>query len=137
MFDMAMSWTLCKLDAASSSSLWLRRLAPSKYEIDGRRVSVTWRNQKRTDLLAFEDDVPTAEKVPLLDYLQQAASVARSLAAPQVSPPAHKRVTYEDNEDNDAFAPRGYSDVDSERVRSMMLACREAGVKEARFIKDP
>merc|ERR1712072_429400 len=83
MVDMAMSWTLCKLDASSSSSLWLRRLAQSKYEIDGRRVSVNWRNQRRTDLLVREDDVPMAEQVPLLDYLRQAASVARSLAAPR------------------------------------------------------
>merc|ERR1712216_783605 len=91
MMDMAMSWALCKLDATSSASLWLRRLAPSKYEIDGRHVTVSWRNQKHTDLLASEDDVPKAAKMPLLDYLRQAACVASSLANPQLPTPNVKK----------------------------------------------
>merc|ERR1711998_66623 len=91
MMDMAMSWTLCKLDAASSSALWLRRLAPGRYEIDGRKVLVNWRNQKRTELVACKEDVPSSETVPLLDYLRQAASVASALSASQVTPQPQKR----------------------------------------------
>merc|ERR1719424_977655 len=121
--DMAMSWTLCRLDATASASLWLRRLAPSRYEIDGRRVTVTWRNQKRTDLVACEEDVPNADAMPLLDYLRQAAGVASSLGSTK-APGAKKGMDAED------LAPRGFSDVDSERIRSMMLACRQAGVQE-------
>merc|ERR1711975_28437 len=114
MVDMAMSWALCKLDAASSASLWLRRLAPTKYEIDGRRVTVCWQTPKRRTLVACEDDVPDGEVVPLLDYLQQAASVATDLR-PVPMTPGRKRLTFRDNDE-----PSGFSEVGSERIRCML-----------------
>jgi len=115
--DMAMSWALCKLDAASASALWLRRLAPGRYEVDNRRLTVSWRSPKRADLVVSEDDVPTDEKIPLLDYLRQAARVALFLAHPPAT-------------SNDAVAASASFDGGDERVQCMLLACREAGMKE-------
>lgn len=128
MVDMAMSWTLCKLDATSSASLWLRRVTVGRYEIDGRRVSVRWLNQKRTNLVASEDDVHNAECVPLLDYLRQASSVAKSLETLQMSGTALSPMRSPSAEGDELF--HGFSDVDSERIRSMLVACRAAGAKD-------
>jgi len=123
MMDMAMSWSLCKLDARSSSSLRLRRLLPGLYEIDGRKVSVRWHDHRHAELLAREDDVPTAEAVPLADYLRQASHVANSLAVPvinlhHVSGPNDMPSMYID----------AYADEDDERVMAMARACKEAGL---------
>jgi hypothetical protein len=74
MMDMMMSWTLCKLDTKAAHSIKLRRLAPGKYEIDRRRVTIVWVDGKRKkELAASEDDVPGSVPMPLLDYLNQAS----------------------------------------------------------------
>jgi len=136
MIDMAMSWALCKLDATSSASLWLRRLERGRYEIDGRRVTVDWRNQKRTDLLAREDDVQEAAQMALVDYLRQAAGVASSLATPQIPALSGRNRSQSQStfvvtqEFTVAAAWEESSYVDEEgdpRIASMKLACKQAG----------
>merc|ERR1719424_2188445 len=80
MMDMAMSWTLCDLDAEKKASLWIRRLAPGKYEIDGRQVTLRWRSARSSDIVVREDHVPVdADPMPLAlgDYLRQVASVIK------------------------------------------------------------
>jgi hypothetical protein len=121
MMDMMLSWALCKLDPKAASSLRLRRLAPGKYEIDGRRVTVVWVGGKRKlkELAAIEDDVPGSVPIPIRDYLNQAARVASFMQTAQPRGPE--------------LAPEGrdaseYDTSDPDRVSSMKYACQQAGV---------
>jgi len=80
MMDVALACALWKLDPSSLAAIWLRRLVPSKYEIDGRRVTISWKDYDRGELFVCEDNVYGGELVPLLDYLRQAAGISMSLA---------------------------------------------------------
>lgn len=139
--DMALSVALWRLDAESVATLWLRRVSPSVYEVDRRRVSVSWRDQDQTELLVLEDEVPTSEPMPMLDYLRQVASITMSLAAT-------KKVAVTPERSNSTLTPGFQSSGDpaavvadcgangdspegtDDKITSMMLACEEAGVPE-------
>jgi len=143
--DMALSVALWMLDAESVATLWLRRVTPGVYEIDRRRVSVSWRDQDQSELLVIEDEVPTSEPMPMLDYLRQVASITMSLAA-------SKKVAVTPERSNSTVTPAFQSSGDpagqtfpsefgayeysgespdggmDDKITSMMLACEEAGV---------
>lgn len=118
--DVALAQTLRKLDTASAGALWLRRLGPSKYDIDGRRVTINLRTDGTT-LGVTEDDIPHAERRPLLEYLEQAAAVAISVAASR----RRKGVTTDDGRRTASVLA---ADEDNERLNSMLVACSRAGV---------
>lgn len=123
MVDLGMSWTLRKLDAKSTQALWLRRLAPGKYEIDRRRVTVDWLKDSKSVILAVqEDDVRTGERTPLLQYLQMAAGVAAAREAHAT--PTGGSFDMSKQQTGSLLE----CDAGSERVMSMLQACREAGV---------
>lgn len=144
--DMALSVALWMLDAESVATLWLRRVSRGVYEIDRRRVSVSWRDQEQNELLVLEDEVPGSEAMPMLDYLRQVASITLSLAATKKAATTPERA-------NSAAAPVFYSSGDpvatvaddgasyeytgdspegnDDKITSMILACEEAGVPSA------
>eukprot|EP00931_Biecheleriopsis_adriatica_P094702 TRINITY_DN68330_c0_g1_i1.p1 TRINITY_DN68330_c0_g1~~TRINITY_DN68330_c0_g1_i1.p1 ORF type:complete len:437 (-),score=59.65 TRINITY_DN68330_c0_g1_i1:74-1384(-) len=111
-----------------------RRISDGEYEIDGRRVRLSWvpaYNGDRKELIVQEgcdSDADTTD-TPLTTYLQQAADVAASLhgrseGSPVVARvPADKRMTF--------VAPSKVSDDPSiERVRSMQVACEQARLRQ-------
>lgn len=81
MMDMAVSWNLCALDTKSLGALWLRRLETGRYEVDGRQVSLQWRNPRSTDIVVCDQGV--ADKTPLPEYLRQVADTAKRRNASQ------------------------------------------------------
>lgn len=107
--DVEMSRNLSALDPEAASALLIRRLTPGKYEIDGRFVSVRWgAGRGSTDLFAKED-VGGEEELPVPEYLNQLAGLAREIRPP-VAPRA---LTFPDEALED-------------RYESMQLACKQA-----------
>lgn len=127
LMDVAFSRTLWGLDAYSLAALWLRRLSRSKYEIDGRRVTVVCQNNEWDKLIVCEDDVPRAEWTPLLDYFLQAAGVSMSLAASSGQNPASDVQRGVVIQESDSMIDNVMSEDESvSKIASMKLACSEA-----------
>uniref|UniRef100_A0A7S4SWL3 Uncharacterized protein n=1 Tax=Alexandrium monilatum TaxID=311494 RepID=A0A7S4SWL3_9DINO len=122
--DVELARTLLRLDRSAASSLTLRRLAPGRYEIDGTLVSVRWSLASPPALFAREDRVVDLaagragsetvgpDDVPLLEYLQQTASIAE-----RISQRDSRTLTFPD-----AFA--------HDRFQSMEIACKQARLRE-------
>jgi len=130
--DLSMQLELRKLDAASAEVLRLRRIAPGKYEIDGRCVSVYWLEGGANGVLGVcEDNVPVAsrpDELPLSQYLQQAAAVASSKVQRRKDRP---QPTVEKKGVDTTAAIE--NDLQQDRISSMLLACKEAGLVRVRI----
>lgn len=138
--DMAMSNHLCSLDAASLAALWLRRVSPGKYEVDGRRITLQWRSARSSDVIVHEEGISAEAHMPLGDYLTQAANVAklRTVPGPNLgtrSAVAESRSADEMESQPEVQSPQNdsdkirsvWSDVGAEdRIKSMHRACQEA-----------
>lgn len=117
--DVAVARHLQALCPEATMAFSLRRLAPSRYEIDGRVVSLHW--SASSELYVLEDALNVAEDkgdpgTPLALYLSDMASIAMRLRQP--------------------FKPRtltfvGQDNIHGEdRFTSMQLACRQARLRE-------
>mmetsp|Transcript_84784 Transcript_84784/g.197166 ORF Transcript_84784/g.197166 Transcript_84784/m.197166 type:complete len:299 (+) Transcript_84784:64-960(+) len=121
--DVELARTLICLDRPAASSLQLRRLAPQRYEIDGTFVSIRWGKMGlvvREDAIAemagtlahVGDDPARPDDIPLLEYLQQTASIAQRITREE-----HRTLTFPD-----ACA--------GDRFQSMEIACKQAKLRE-------
>lgn len=120
--DVTLAEALRRLDSASAEALLLCRLTQGKYEIDGRRVTLDWDGP--TSLSVYEDDVPDCLRIPLLEYLQQAATVARVLADARAAPP--RGPSFLEPESTSSLNMASDSDdPSSKRIRCMIHAFRE------------
>lgn len=143
MIDVALACTLWKINPSELAAMSLRRIDEGRYEVDGRRVTLAWRDETQNELMLFEDDVVDGEWMPVLDYLQIAGNVALTTNIQSaMAPPGHER----------ASAPRGNKEGwqaqgeaattpptdeygadeqldESDRKGHMERACEEAGVR--------
>jgi len=112
--DVTVAQTLRSIEPEAAVHLRVTRLTVGKYEVDGRRISVGW--MKSGTLGVSEDEVAVTEKLPLMQYLRQAAAVAQHTAT------APKR------QGIDSYTGRSTAsvlaqDAASERQSAMRLAC--------------
>ncbi|CAK0855278.1 unnamed protein product [Prorocentrum cordatum] len=132
---------LATLERGTAMKLLLRRLAPGKYDIDGRKVTVRWGCEpgKGAELLAREDEVSdsSAAEMPLVAYLSQAANVAASLSGqrsdmPKIARiPKAQRLTFADAAaDSTKDATAQIDKVGNQRCESMRIACEQARLRE-------
>eukprot|EP00913_Durusdinium_trenchii_P012136 g11398.t2 len=130
--DQMLGSALRTLDAAAASKLMLRRLAPGRYEIDGRKVSVRWSEQG--GLMVIEDEV-RGSPMPLPAYLGQAGNVVASLTGhradmPKITRvPKSQRLTFDDAKAEKNLAAQ-IEKLGSERCESMRLAVEQARLRE-------
>lgn len=116
--DVALANGLAVLANEARTSLPVKRIGLGKYEIDRRIVTLSWGSK---GLLVREDNCNTAEKpVPLLQYLFQAANVARSLKDLACNANRDFRVTF------DMENVPGETD----RREAMRIACKQAGIRK-------
>lgn len=126
--------TIVSLGCDVASRLRIRRVESSKYEVDGRRISVRW-NSSVSQLVACEDEVGSdvaGRGTTLVSYLRQAADVAASLGGRQPGAPLIARVPQDMRLTFSSSGP-GTDSLDSEqlhRKESMRLACEEALLRE-------
>eukprot|EP00435_Cladocopium_sp_Y103_P075076 s44_g53.t1 len=114
----------------------LRRLAPGRYEIDGRKVTVRW-SEQGAGLVAIEDEVldPRGSAMPLRAYLGQAGNVVASLSGqradmPKIARvPKSQRLTFDDKQAEKNLAAQ-IEKLGSERCESMRLAVEQARLRE-------
>lgn len=134
--DQMLGNALRSLDAAAASKLMLRRLAPGRYEIDGRKVTVRW-SEQGAGLVAIEDEVldPRGSAMPLRAYLGQAGNVVASLSGqradmPKIARvPKSQRLTFDDKQAEKNLAAQ-IEKLGSERCESMRLAVEQARLRE-------
>lgn len=134
--DQMLGNALRSLDAAAASKLMLRRLAPGRYEIDGRKVTVRW-SEQGSGLVAIEDEVldPRGSAMPLRAYLGQAGNVVASLSGqradmPKIARvPKSQRLTFDDKQAEKNLAAQ-IEKLGSERCESMRLAVEQARLRE-------
>jgi len=134
--DQMLGNALRSLDAAAASKLMLRRLAPGRYEIDGRKVTVRW-SEQGAGLVAIEDEVldPRGSAMPLRSYLGQAGNVVASLSGqradmPKIARvPKSQRLTFDDKQAEKNLAAQ-IEKLGSERCESMRLAVEQARLRE-------
>ncbi|CAJ1393850.1 unnamed protein product [Effrenium voratum] len=134
--DQMLGSALRTLDAAAASKLTLRRLAPGRYEIDGRKVTLRWSDQG-AGLMCIEDEVldPRGSAMPLPAYLSQAGNVAASLSGqkadmPKIARvPKNQRLTFDDEKEEKNLASQ-IEKLGSERCESMRLAVEQARLRE-------
>lgn len=118
--DQQMARELQSLEPEATSAFTLRRLAPSRYEIDSRVVSLHWGDN--SDLFVHEDALKlTAEEegggdTPLALYLSDMASIAM-----RVRRPLKQRTLTFVGQDNV---------VGEDRFASMQIACKQARLRE-------
>mmetsp|Transcript_18810 Transcript_18810/g.31259 ORF Transcript_18810/g.31259 Transcript_18810/m.31259 type:complete len:301 (-) Transcript_18810:132-1034(-) len=141
--DVQLAFHLSSIDHQSLCHLFLKRLRPGEYEIDGRPVSIHWGAIgpgpcASTELLVCErdenDEWDTLEtSVPL--YLRQACEVAASLrgltsGSPIVARvPQDKRLSFLDWVPA-VGAPQPENNPEAERLICMHRACAEAQMRE-------
>lgn len=137
--DVKLSAGLRFLDPVAASKLVLRRLAPGKYEMDGRRVTLQWAAGGQLSVL--EDDVLDSKgsEMQLQAYLHQAANVAASLSGQRADMPRiglvpkEKRLTFGDDAAGKHEGNVKVADIDkvgNERCDSMRLAVEQARLRE-------
>lgn len=106
----------------SEQLLGVKRLDAGRYEIDGRRVRLHWKDASQSEVLAVEEDVPdpTIRENPLDTYLNQAARVAQfrfDQGLPTRPSFGNVGAPLRDSMDEDA------------RVSCMNLACEQAKLR--------
>jgi hypothetical protein len=106
----------------SEQLLGVKRLDAGRYEIDGRRVRLHWKDASQSEVLAVEEDVPdpTIRENPLATYLNQAARVAQF----RVDQGLPTRPSF-----GNVGAPLGDSMDEDARVSCMNLACEQAKLR--------
>lgn len=141
--DVQLAFHLSSIDHQSLSNLYLKRLRPGEYEIDGRLVSIHWGAIgpgpcASTELLVCErdenDEWDTLEtSVPI--YLRQACDIAASLrgltsGTPIVARvPQDRRLSFLDWVPA-VGAPQPDNNPEVERLICMHRACAEAQMRE-------
>eukprot|EP00931_Biecheleriopsis_adriatica_P102366 TRINITY_DN77347_c0_g1_i1.p1 TRINITY_DN77347_c0_g1~~TRINITY_DN77347_c0_g1_i1.p1 ORF type:complete len:810 (-),score=155.28 TRINITY_DN77347_c0_g1_i1:80-2509(-) len=123
------------LEPGAASKLMLRRIAPARYEIDGRKVTLRWSEQPSVGLVVTEDEVSGSE-MPLTAYLSQAGNVAASLSGqkadmPKISRvPKERRLTFADGGQAEKHLAAHIDKLGNERCESMRLAVEQARLRE-------
>jgi hypothetical protein len=111
------------LTAEARSLMSLRRIAPGKYEIDGRPCTIYYERQSES-LLVHEDDVIGVDSydMSIHQYFQLAASVAIDSRRKRPRTLTFLHLDASNTDINDV--------ADSERSTAMRFACVQAGVWE-------
>jgi len=136
--DQLLGNALRSLDAAAASKLTLRRFAPGRYEIDGRKVTLRWSQTPGMGLCVLEDEVLDSKgsEMPLDAYLSQAGNVAASLSGqradmPKISRvPKERRLTFADAKEDPKNLASQLEQMGNERCESMRLAVEQARLRE-------
>lgn len=137
--DVQVSLQLMAFDRSLAADLLMRRLGPGEYELDGRRVRVSWAPATEggiAELLVQEatregDEVDgECAKMPLLAYFKQVADVAASLGGRSVGAPTVARVPVKERLTFTAGPQNTIDDMGMERLRSMRVACEQARLRE-------
>lgn len=127
-FDVQIAVQLTALGPEAAASLRVRRIDMGRYEIDGRRVSLRWRDFIGSELIAVEDDVPHSNdrQTLLPSYLRQAARIAKSLRSSGACGrlPKDKRLSFAD-----VGVPSQEGFGEDERLDAMFLACQQAKLR--------
>lgn len=116
--DVEVARHLRLLDKEAVSALVLRRLAPGKYEIDGRPISLHWGGSWNAEVFVREgeSDGQNTTDSPLYQYLFETASIAARIKQPM----APRTLTFVDQEDVNV----------NDRYESMQIACKQAQLRE-------
>mmetsp|Transcript_54009 Transcript_54009/g.96723 ORF Transcript_54009/g.96723 Transcript_54009/m.96723 type:complete len:736 (-) Transcript_54009:54-2261(-) len=136
--DQLLGNALRLLDAAAASKLTLRRFAPGRYEVDGRKVTLRWSAVPGMGLCVLEDEVLDSKgsEMPLEAYLSQAGNVAASLSGqradmPKISRiPKERRLTFADSSEEAKNLASHIEQIGNERCESMRLAVEQARLRE-------
>jgi len=136
--DQLLGNALRALDAAAAAKLTLRRFAPGRYEIDGRKVTLRWPQVPGMGLSVLEDEVLDSKdsEMPLDAYLSQAGNVAASLSGqradmPKISRvPKERRLTFADAKEESKNLASQLEQMGNERCESMRLAVEQARLRE-------
>lgn len=137
--DVQLSLQLMAFDRSLAASLLMRRLGPGEYELDGRRVRVSWAPAVEGGIAELLVQEATREgdelkgecaKMPLLAYFKQVADVAASLGGRSVGAPTVARVPVKERLTFTAGPQHSIDDMGMERLRSMRVACEQARLRE-------
>jgi len=122
--DVELYRCLLALEQEAQLALVLRRLAPSRYEIDGRLVTMSWGGERGDELFAHEEQSSGQSAVdpPLPAYVEQVASIAARVRRPL----APRTLTFVDQENTVPLAKASAND----RWESMEIACEQARLRE-------
>jgi hypothetical protein len=128
--DMELSACLHRLHADLLPALMIAWIRPGCYDINGRRVGLHWIAGAGSALQVHEEDLfDQTHRVPLQEYLQQAANVAKSLRCSSpikdANLPMASRLTFAN-----VGIPSQTNLSNDERLNCMYLACKQAKIRE-------